>query len=97
MASIRLTWVLPTPTARQRPIDHVRIEARLAPSLPWTEINQVAAPGTELLVADLAPGDWSFQGIVVDTLLEESTPVEAIASISFDAPDPLVTFTATVE
>lgn len=96
MANVELTWELPTPTAQQRPIASVRIEARVSGVQEWSEINIVDAPGTSLTVQDLAPGDWEFRGIVVDNAGGESTPVEAAVFVPFDAPSPLVSFTATV-
>lgn len=92
MSDVRLSWELPTPTVSQRPIDHVRIEARVVGAPDWAEINQVTPPTTELVVQDIASGDWEFRGIVVDTDGDESSPVAGSVSVPFDPPSPLTSF-----
>lgn len=92
MSDVRLFWTLPTPTNRQRPISHVRIEARVSQDLPWTPIAEVDAPATETTIEDAAPGEWMYQGIVVDNSGAESTPLEAAASVDYDDPSPLASF-----
>lgn len=96
MSDVRLTWAFTPITNRQRPIAGVRIEARVSQDLPWTEIAFVDAPATDLLVQDVAPGDWFYRGIVVDTGGAEADPVEASAQVNFDGPSPLVSLSAEV-
>ncbi len=98
MSDVRLSWTLPVVTSRQRPIDHVRIELRADASLPWTEQDQVpASDPQELLLADVAPGDWFYRATVVDIDGEEGSPEGTTASLGFDAPDSVTGLTATVE
>jgi hypothetical protein len=97
MSNVRLTWKLPVPSNRQRPIAHVQIEARVSEDLPWTEIAIVDAPATELLVEDVAPGDWFYRGTVVDTDGNVSEPAFASATLDYDAPTGLAEFAAAVE
>lgn len=96
MSSIQLTWVLPTPTSRQRDIAGVRIEGRVSEELPWTELNVVDAPETSLLLQDISPGDWTFRCIVLDVAGVPSPPIEASTSLDFDPPSPVSSFTAEV-
>ena len=96
MSNVRLFWTLPTPSLRQRPIAHVRIEARVSSDLPWTAVATVDAPGTELTIQDAAPGQWAYRGIVVDEGGKESAPLNATADVPFDGPDALVSFDAEV-
>lgn len=97
MANGRLNWTLPIPTARQRPLSHVRVESRVSVELPWAEIATVPIPDETLLLQDIAPGDWQFRGIVVDDSGAESTPLEASLAVPFEGPSPLAEFTATLE
>lgn len=90
----RLFWQVPTPNPSQRDIAHVRIEGRVEGIEEWTEINNVDAPGNELILQDIASGLWDFRGIVVDVGGAESTPLVATLSVPFDDPSPLVTFSA---
>jgi hypothetical protein len=97
MSNVRLFWTLPTPSPRQRPISHVRIEARVSSDLPWTPINEVAPPATDLVIQDAAPGEWFYRGIVVDTAGAESAAVAAEpVEVPFDGPSALVAFAAEV-
>lgn len=97
MSNVRLSWTLPTPSPRQRPIAHVRVEARVSEDLPWTPISNVPAPSTEVLLQDVAPGTWFYMATVVDDEGQESEPSFASASIGFDAPTALADFSASVE
>jgi hypothetical protein len=97
MANVRLAWTLPSPNPQQRPIAETVISGRVLGAPGFTELNRVAAPGQELLLQDLASGEWEFQAVVVDDIGQESSPVTTNASIPFNAPDPVTNFTATVE
>lgn len=97
MSNVRLTWTLPNPTPRQRPLAHVRIDTRVAEELPWTEIGIVPAPGTELVVQDAAPGTWFYRATVVDSSGAESAPAFTSASVGFDGPTALADFGAVIE
>lgn len=95
MANVLLSWVLPTPSSSQRPIDHVRIEARVQGIQEWTPINQVPSSSTELLLEAVDPGEWEYQGIVVDTDgREDKNPKRATVVVPFNDPSPLETFNA---
>lgn len=97
MANAILTWKLPSPTNRQRPLGGVRIESRVSDSLPWTLTATVAAPGEELVIEDIAPGDWFFRATVFDVDGRESSPVEAQTSVDFDPPSEVTDFSARIE
>lgn len=96
MSDVRLYWTLPQPTQRQRPISHVRIEARVSADQPWTAIADVPAPTSELVIQDVAPGDWFYRGIVVDEGERASAPLNATVAVDFDDPSPLGAFSAEV-
>lgn len=96
MSNVRLSWVLPVPTNRQRPLSHVHIETRVSLDLPWTEIATVDAPGTELVIQDVAPGSWMYRAIVIDNGSNESVPVSVGVTVDFDDPSPVTGFTAEV-
>ena len=100
MSNARLAFTLPTPTIFQRPLAAVRIDARVSVDLPWTEIAlvdvSVATPPTDVLIEDVAPGTWFYQGIVVDAAGRTSPPLSATLDVDFDDPSPLVAFTATL-
>ncbi len=65
----RLNWVTSTPSSKQRPLAktvvYVRIKAE--PAMPWTKLNEVAAPGNSLELTDQQPGDWEWGFDEVDT------------------------------
>lgn len=97
MSNVRLRWVLPVPTSRQRALARTVIEGRVASNLPWTVLNAVTAPGSELLLTDHPPGEWEFRATVVDVGGASSSQVTTTLAISFDPPSPVTDFTATVE
>lgn len=97
MSNVRLRWTLPTPTSRQRALARTVIEGRVSPSLPWTTLNTVDAPGETLLLTDHPPGDWEFRATVVDVGNVASISVVVSLSLAFDPPSPVTGFTATVE
>ena len=101
MANVRLRWTPPTPTANQNPLKHFVIDARTSPALPWAQINTVPAGTNELLLNDVATGEWSYQNIVVDSADVRSTPVQTSVTVggapAKDPPSPVTGFTATVE
>lgn len=97
MSNVRLTWQLPTPSNRQRPISHVGISARVSADLPWTPIANVPAPQAELVIENVDPGTWYYAAIVVDDQGSESDPAYADTSLAYDPPSAVGGFTATVE
>lgn len=94
MSNVRLLWAYPEVTGRQRPHAHVLIEARVSGELPWTNIAQVDAPATELVLEDVAPGEWHYQARLVDVDGRHSGTVTASVAIDFDPPGQLVGFEA---
>lgn len=96
MSNVRLNWGLPTPSVRQRPLAGFRIEARVSAELPWTEIALVEVPATEILLEDVAPGQWFYRGFVVDVAGRSSTPVNATVEVDFEDPSPATEFSATL-
>lgn len=97
MSNILLTWQLPVPSARQRPISHSRIDARVSPELPWTEIAIVTVPTEQLLLEDMAPGAWEFRHLTVDAAgVETDEPAFASIEVDFEAPSGAIAFTATL-
>ena len=97
MGNVRLSWEYPTVTTRQRPHKAVRLSARVSDTLPWTSIATVDAPGTELLLEDVAPGTWFYRAILEDDQGKLSDPVFADTAMEYDAPSPLSLFAAAPE
>ena len=97
MSNVRLSWVLPTPTSRQRAIARTVIEGRVSASLPWTTLNTVDAPGNTLLLTDHPPGAWEFRATVVDVGSVPSESVTTTLDLAFDPPSPATGFTAAIE
>lgn len=93
----RLNWVLPTVGPRQAPLSHVKIEKRVATSLPWTFIADVPVTELTLLFQDIQPGTHFFQGTVFDERGGFSkNPKQATLEVPFDDPGDLLEFTATL-
>lgn len=97
MSNVRLAWQLPTPSSRQRPIGHSRIEARVSDALPWTPIANVPAPQEGVVIENVDPGTWFYMLVIVDDLGEDSDPVFTDTSLAYDRPSPATGFSATVE
>jgi len=98
MSNVRLTWTLPTPTSRQRPIEYVLVRFRVDETMPWTDQGQVLATDPqELLFVDVASGEMFYQVVAVDDASVEGLPSETSAIVAFDAPDAVLDLVATVE
>lgn len=98
MSNVRLTWVLPEVTPRQRPIQHTKIDVRVLGADTWTEQALIPPDVTqELLFSDVSPGDYEYQATVVDVDNVSGPPVEASISVPFDPPGVVSTFIATLE
>jgi hypothetical protein len=97
--NVRLTWELPTVTPRQLPIQHVRVEFRADASLPWTTQDTVLPEAIqELLFVDVAPGEFFYRVVVVDTAnVEDEKPAETSVVVPFDAPSSVLNLVATLE
>ena len=95
--SVIISWPRPETTARQRPVSFVRIEARVAADLPWTEVANVgvsALPTQSVTLTDVPDGTWFYRGFVIDKAGRESLPLEAEPfEVGFDDPSPLVSLT----
>lgn len=92
-----LNWVLPTVGPRQAPLKHVKIEKRVAETLPWTFIADVPVAETSLLFQDIQPGTHFFRGTVFDEQDNFSkNPKTATLTVPFDDPGDLLEFTATL-
>jgi hypothetical protein len=98
MSNVRLTWVLPPVTPRQKPILHTEISVRNDAVLPWT-VQDVVDPASiqELLFVDVAPGDKFYRAVVVDTDNVRGAEVETSTSLPFDAPGVVTAFAAAIE
>lgn len=98
MANVRLTWVLPTVTPRQRPILQTEISVRNDPTLPWV-VQDVVDPASvqELLFVDVAPGDKFYRAVVVDQDNVRGAEAEATVLVPFDPPGVVTSLTATLE
>jgi len=98
MANVRLKWTLPTPTARQKPIQHAKVEIRVDASLPWT-VQDTVTPDVaqEILFQDPAPGTHFYRVTVVDVDGKEGVPGETSADVPFDPPGTVTNLAATVE
>ena len=100
---VTLAYTLgPIDAGRQLPIDHVKFQGREKTpddSLPWTDIGNStpAGDGTGTFEIDqVAPGDWQYQGIEVDTAGGEGAPKLVEVSMPADAPSSLAALTAAV-
>lgn len=102
MANVRLRWTLPEVALDQRPIKHVAIDVRIVPDEgeppPWSRVNEVSPPATELLIEQIGAGRREFRGVVVDAADEESpNPRIVQVDVPFRGPSDLVELTATLE
>jgi hypothetical protein len=98
MSNVRLTWSLPTVSARQAEIQHVEISLRVNESFPWTLQDIIATASVqELLLVDVAPGTYFYQGVVVDIEGNRGNPVETFVNIGVESPGEISNFTATLE
>ncbi len=97
MSNVKLSWVLPTVSSRQKPISHVEISVRTDTTLPWT-VQDTVTPDVvqELELFDVAPGMYYYQAVVVDTDLVRGNPVETTIDVPFDPPGTVTSFTATL-
>lgn len=98
MSNVRVSWVLPTVTPRQKPIQHTEISVRVDPTLPWT-VQDVVVPADpqELLFVDVAPGTYYYQAVVVDTDGVRGPARETSADVPFDPPGAVSALAAVVE
>ena len=98
MSNVRVTWVLPAVSNRQKPILHTEISVRVDPSFPWT-VQDVVTPDVaqELVFFDVAPGDHYYRAVVVDVDNVRGGEVETSIAVPFEAPGVVTTFTATLE
>jgi hypothetical protein len=64
---------------------YVRVKA--VTPFPWALLNEVAFPGTTLLLTDQPPGDWEFgfDEVDVDGLVSTRRPV-ITGTVPFDGP-----------
>ena len=98
MANRRLTWELPTVTARQHPIAGVEIAFRVDASVAWTVQTTVLAADTqELLFQDVPVGDTFYRGVVIDIVGGRGNDAIISASGAFDLPGSITNFIATEE
>lgn len=102
MANVRLTWVLPNVSTRQRPLAHTAIDARVSADLPWTPIANVPAnatdtPATQAVLEDVAPGTWFYRSRAIDDQGNDGNPAHAQVSVGFDKPGAITEFVATLE
>lgn len=100
MSNAIITWTPPSvDPQRQRPIDHVSVQARVSDELPWTEIA-ARTPDDEQKVTyqDIPPGDWQFRAVAIDVAgVESRNPPTASLSIAFDAPSDVTDFSVTLQ
>lgn len=93
--NVDLSWTFGPVSSRQRPVVKTVIEARVAASLPFVVIAEVAFPGTTTVHENADPGDWEYRAFPVDDRGVAALPKTATASVAFDAPSELATFSAT--
>ena len=98
MSNVRLTWVLPTVSARQKPIQVTEISVRVDPLFPWT-VQDIVDPSVtqELLFVDVPPGDQFYQAVVIDVDGARGNPVDTSVAVPFDPPGVVTTLVAVVE
>lgn len=91
MASIRLTWSLPTVTTHQQPIARTLVEISAAPQeVGWTEHRVIAADVDQTVTfADAAPGAHHFRLTVIDLDGRRSPPVTLSATVPHRGPSPV--------
>lgn len=96
--SVTLTWKLPTPTAKQRPIKNVEIAFRVkaTPALAWTVQDHVVPTSAQSLVfADVSPGTYQYQVTVIDAGdVRSKNPAVAEATAGFDDPSDVANLAA---
>ena len=91
--NVRVSYELPQVGSRQAPLAHVVLEARVSAALDWAVIAVNPVPSTEIILQDMAPGDWSFRAFAVDTKgLQSKNHSTASLSIPFDGPGDLSNF-----
>lgn len=96
--NVQLDWTFGPVSGKQKPIAKTRIEARVnAANAPWSVIAEPAAPALQLIVQDVAPGDWQYRATPVDTAgVAGPTFAPVSLSVPFDSPSALASFTAKV-
>ena len=98
MANVRLSWLLPSVSPRQRPLEHTIIDARVAAELPWTAISNVPANlPSELVIEDSAPGRWFFRARAFDDQGTPGPEATTQVDVGFDPPGAIAEFSATLE
>ena len=97
MSNVQLDWAFGPVSGKQKPIAKTRIEARVnAANAPWSVIAEPAAPALQLIVQDVAPGDWQYRGSAVDSAGVAGPTTLFSLSMPFDSPSALATFTAKI-
>lgn len=104
MSDVRINYKLPTTREDNKPlpvsqISHVIVLMSADGGANFGEIDQVPAPGTEVLVRELEPGTYHFRFIVVDLQATPklSEPVDAQATVEAAAPNGITDVVVTVE
>jgi hypothetical protein len=102
MSNARLNWTWPTKRVLgealpEAQIQHLEISMSADGGQNFSGLAQVAPPATEHLVADLAPGTYMFQAVVVDTEGRRSATAEVTSDPILSEPEAVSTFTVVIE
>jgi hypothetical protein len=92
--NVRISYTLPSVGNKQAPLAYVLIQARVSPQAPWADVAQQPVPLTDLVLTDVSPGQWFYQGFAVDANGQRSkNAASGSIDVPFDAPGDLTLFT----
>jgi len=102
MSNARLAWTWPTQRVLgealpESQIQHLEISMSADLGQNYSGLAQVSPPDTEHVVADLAPGTYMFQAVVVDTEGRRSDIAETTSDPILSNPEAVPDFTVTIE
>lgn len=101
MSNVRITWDLPQVGPNQAPLEEARVEGRVVggPATFTSLGNPVAAiDPQEILLQDVAPGDWVYRVVIVDKQGQtDLNPTAVSATVPFDPPGSATNIQVTIE
>ena len=87
MTIATITWDLPAVSPSQRPLAAVRPEVSADGGANFTTLPNVPAADTqEVVISDIAAGDWLIRLTVIDSSGAESAGLDTPFAIPFDVP-----------
>lgn len=92
--NVRISYSLPSVSSKQAPLKHVLIQVRVSPLAPWTDLATQPVSLTDLVLTDVSPGTWFYQGFAVDVNDQRSkNAAGGSVTVPFEQPGDLVNFT----